>query len=444
MGARRLAVRGFLAGVAAFALLAGGGSAWASWTASAQGTAQVTTPSVSVTQTNFNVLRATYTNSANRQTMSGSFTITNTGSVPGVATTTISSTGTAGRGFPIRMWLVPSAASCSLAAVIPDSAVSGTWALTTIAGTSLAAGQSQIFCVRTTVPVSQRNALASPTGSLTAPGTLTVSLASAETGWTAASAPASAPQTTQAIYPLDASLAPATTSRWFAFRAATNSNACLDVAASGSAGSTVISWACVRTAEGLPQANELWQVVPVSEADPTLVAIRPRHAPTTRLAVDANGRQIIAAVNSAAPAQQWYVQRASSTTVQFVSAVDGRCLALPATTGNGALSLAECTSAATVLVTPERIPLGFSTSAQSTSLTVGPSVSGAGLTLQRWTGAAWTDIASASGSVITFSQSTSLAAGDNSLRIVFPDGSVAYTLTLSLTNGVVTPSSGVG
>lgn len=439
MRAFRGSVTALVAGVMAFFLLAGGGAAWAFWTATANGTGQANTLSVAVTETNFNVLRATYTNTHTRLTSTGSFTITNTGEVAGVASTRISATGTVAPQMPLRMWPVASATACTAAATIPTSAISGTWASAAIEGTTLAAGASQIFCVRTTVPVAQRNALASTTGTVTVPGTLNVSLVGTGTGWTATSIPGSAPQRTEAIYPLDTSLAPANDSRWFVLRSGANSNVCLDVASSGGAGANVISWTCTLTSNGVQQANQFWQAIPVSEADRTLVTLRPRHSPATRLSVDASGRQVLAAANTALPAQQWYVQRVSATTVQFVSASNGQCLSVPGNTANSAMSLVDCTTTASALVTADRVPLNFTGGISTTTLLVGTSAAGAGLALQRynpllgnWDTMTTTTIPTSGNSTgLRITSNLQLGLGDNTMRIVFPDGSVAYSLVIN-------------
>lgn len=432
--ARILAV---IAGVLAFALLAGGGTAWAYWTATAQGTGQVTTPSVQISQTNFTALQATYINTHTRLTATGSFTVTNNGSVAGTATSRISATGTIAPQMPLSIWPAASAGVCTPSATIPGSAVSGTWASAAVAGTPLAAGASQTFCVRTDVPVAQRNTLATASGTATVAGTLNVSLAATGTGWTAAAAPATAHQTTQAIYPLDPVLAPATDSRWHAFRSAGNSNACLDVSSSGGPGTTVISGTCAVNAGGYTGPSQFWQVIPVNESNRTLVTLRPRHAPATRLAVDGTRRQVTATASPTSTSQQWHVQRGPNSAVQFVSAVDGRCLSLPSTTGAGSLSTVDCTNPASVLVAPERKPLDFTSGALLGAgfhtLIVGPRDSSARLTLQRQNAlGGWSNVTTTTPSdpnQIRFSTGL-LALGTHTLRLVFADGTVAYDFVL--------------
>lgn len=440
MRAFRGSVTALVAGVMAFFLLAGGGAAWAFWSATASGAGQANTLSVAVTQSNFDVLRATYTNATLRQTSTGSFTVTNTGEVAGVASTRITATGTVAPQMPIRMWPVSSAAQCTPAVAIPANAASGTWASTTIDGTPLAPGASQTFCVRTTIPLAQRSALASTSGSVSVAGTLSVSLVGTGTGWTAAASGA-ATQRTEAIYPLDVSgLPPESESRWFVLRSAANANTCLDVAGSGGVGANVISYGCGAAAA---QSNQFWQVIPVNSSDPSLVTLRPRHSPANRLAVDATNRQTLAAASPTALAQQWYVQRVSPTTIQFVSAVDGLCLALPGGT-TATLTTVDCTNAASVVTAPQRIPLGITTGLLNTTLTFGQTSSGAQLTLQRLSGSTWLPVstAPAGASSLTFLNTSIPLLSNVSLRLVFPDGTVAYNLVLGNLGAVTTVVSG--
>lgn len=446
MGVTRKITVGFIAGVMAFAVLIGGGGAWAYWTATVRGAATVTTPSVAVSQANFSVLNASFANAHSRLTSTGSFTVTNTGGSAGVATVSISATGGVAPQMPLRMWPVATAGACSAAAVIPGGAASGTWASATISNTTLAAGQSQIFCVRTTVPVSQRNALATTTGGTTilVNGTLNVSLAAA--GWTA-TASGSAVQRSVGIYPLDNSLAPVEDSRWHAFRNGASTSVCMDVQSSSAvAGTQVIAYPC-QADDGIPKENQFWQVIPVDETDRSLITLRPRHAPTMRL--DVNGNQITIQESSAATSQQWYVQRVSPSTVQgvppstvqLVSAVDGRCLSIPA---SGILSMANCESGGTVLISPQRVPLQVSTLLTTATLAVGPGAST--LRLQRWNGTAWTNLTTSSTATTLSFSAPLLSAGENTMRVVFPDGTVAYNLVLRYTvlGLIVTVVSGTG
>ncbi|WP_072314827.1 RICIN domain-containing protein [Agrococcus sp. Marseille-P2731] len=447
----RKGLMAFAVGALAFAMLAGGGAASAYWTAGAQGSGQVTTQAVRVSQTSFPSLGATFINTHTSLTTTGSFTVTNSGGVAGVASTTITSADARAAQLALRIWPVASTAACTAATAVPVTAGTGTWASTTVAGTSLAAGASQVLCVRTTLPVSQRNALASTTGTTSVAANLNVSLVGTGTGWTAASAPAPAAHTTQAIYPLDTSLAPVIGSRWHTLRTAASTGVCLDVSGAGGVGAAVIGWTCTQV-NSAPQANQLWQVVPVSEADRTLVTLRPRHQPTMRLAVDATGRQTLA-IAAAGAAQQWYVQRASASTVQLVSAVDGRCLSLPTASSATARTTVDCTDATAAVLSPQLQPLGFTWNpgliglGSNAALTVG--ANRADFILEREASAGvWQSVAfvqpAAYPTMITIAPAN-LFTGNTTLRLRYADGTVAYAFVLNRsTTNVVSAVSGTG
>ncbi|WP_413317397.1 RICIN domain-containing protein [Agrococcus sp. 1P02AA] len=447
----RKGLTAFAVGALAFAVLAGGGAASASWTAGALGSGQVTTPAVRVAQASFPSLGATFTNTHTSLTTTGSFTITNPGTVAGVASSTITSADARAPQLALRIWPVASTAACTPATAVPTTAATGTWAATTVAGTALAAGASQVLCVRTTLPLAQRNALASTTGAISVPAILSVSLVGTGTGWTAAAAGVTATHRTQAIYPLDAGLAPTVGSRWHTIRSAASTGVCLDVSGGGGAGSLAIGWTCTQ-ANGAPQGNQLWQVIPVSEADRTLVTLRPRHQTGTRLAVDGTGRQSIAAA-AAGAAQQWHVQRVSASTVQLVSAVDGRCLSLPTTSSGTARTTVDCTDAAAAVLSPQLQPLGFTWNpgligiGSNAALTVG--ANRADLILEResapgtWQGVAFAQPA-AYPTMITIAPAN-LPTGTSSLRLRYADGTVAYAFVLNRSSSnVVSAVSGTG
>ncbi|WP_313817625.1 hypothetical protein [Citricoccus sp.] len=457
MRAMHAGAAAFIAGVLALALIAGGGAAWAHWTATAQGSGQVSTPSVRISQTDFPALGATYINTHARLSNTGSFTITNNGSVAGVASSRITAPGTIAPQMPLRIWPVSSPGACTASTAVPAAATTGTWAAAAVEGTTLAAGGSQTFCVRTEIPIFQRSALASSTGTTTVAGTLNVSLTATGTGWTATAPAVQAAQATQAIYPLDSGanvLARPADSRWYSFRNAGTGSTCLDVSGNGGAGSLAIAWQCLQSGTTHPQANQFWQVIPVTPSDPSIVTLRPRHAPTTRLAVDTSGRQVTAAANPSLATQQWIVQRMSTAdvaTAQFVSAVDGRCLALPSTASGNAVTTRDCTDPSTVLVTPVRSRLGFRPAGMLTNhvLIVGPRAMGAPLTLQRRSSAGvWNSVATGiplnQPNELQFS-AAALSTGTNTMRLTFADGTVAYEFVLAVSNsGTVTPTSGFG
>ncbi|GGE97815.1 hypothetical protein GCM10011313_21080 [Mycetocola zhadangensis] len=243
-----------------------------------------------------------------------------------------------------------------------------------------------------------------------------------------------------AIYPLDTALAPVNDSRWHSIRSA-NGATCLDVEANNTFGNA-IAYQCGSSV----QANQMWQVVPVSEADRSLITLRPRHSPNSRLAVDGSNRQVTVSSDPASPAQQWYVQRVSTTTVQFVSATNGLCLSMPQASGVAALTMIDCSNIGSVIVNPLRIPLGFSSNATTTTLTVGPRVAAAPFFLQRLSGGTWTTVTTTSQANALTVANDLLVEGPNTMRIIFIDGTFpAYNnLVLNRAGTVVTAVSGTG
>lgn len=422
-----------VAAIAVCALSVGGGAAWAAWTASAQASGQSTTPSVAITQVAFGQLNETYINTHTRLTETGSFTLTNTGTAAGPVAASITAPGSFAPLLPLRIWPVASTAACTAATTIPGTAASGTWASTTVPGVTLAGGASQVYCVRTTVPLAQRQSLATASGAQTVTATLAASLTSS--GWTA-QAGATTTQATAAIYPLSTDLPKTAQSSWYRLANSGDANACLDVANSGGAGALLISYVCTDN------ANQRFQIVALG-ADPSVVTLRPRHAPGTRVSVRADGTQELAAANSAALSQQWIVQtRAGSPTrYQLVSALDGRCLTVRAPWSDAAHTVVDCPLANVELI-PTRDPLTFSGGLILTgTFDVGPAVFAQPLSVQRLVGTTWTTEATlAAGSrTVSFALPTiTLLSTERQYRLVYPDGSVAFggiVLTPSLLIG---------
>ncbi|MFT3970352.1 MAG: ricin-type beta-trefoil lectin domain protein [Micropruina sp.] len=410
----------------------GGTASWAYFTASATATGSLSTQSVTVTQTGFSGMDATYLPS--KLTDTGSFTVTNTGAVSGTATVTIAAPESWASGLPIRVWPT-SAGACSVTDP-PGSALSGTWAAPPAIAPTLNAGASVTYCVRTTIP--HWKTLTSAAGSQQANPVINVSLNAA--GWVTTAASATHRQQTAGMYPLTTGFFDATLSRWFTVRANANTAYCLDVSGSGGSGAAAIAYTCHAN------SNQRWEFLPVS-GDQSLVTIRPRHAMGTRLTY--SGTNATIATTASATAQQWYVQQIDANRFQLVSAETGLCLAL-ATSQAANATMVACTDASARLQF-QREPLTLQTGS-SLTLTFGGSNMPAGR-LQRsacLVGCSWADVSSiASGSTsVTFPRST-IGDGDTvSFRIVdstllnpnvFWDG-----IRLSRSGNTVTAPAGIG
>ncbi|WP_427870189.1 RICIN domain-containing protein [Leucobacter luti] len=441
----RRVMAGFAAGVAVAALALGGGSAWAFWTAGAEASASMKTAPVTLTITP-SALDGVFVNTTSTLTRTGSFTVTNTSSTPGAVGATISGTGPLAAGLPVRIW-PNTVAACT--AGTPASATSGTWASAVAPSVQgVLPGSSVTYCARTDVPVASRDAISAASGSQSTNPVVTGTLTTA--GWPAKGAAVQTTQRTQAIYPLPAAnWLPDGVSRWYTVRAAANTNVCLDVSGSGTAGGTpILSYGCYVT------SNQAFEILPVAAGDDRLVALRPANAVGTRLAIDpANGQQIIA-VNGAGDtrAQQWYLQTMPGDRWQLVSALNGYCLVLPTSSSVSSTSAAPCTSA-NVSVELRREPVSFSASGTTVNISWGIGAGNSTLRLQTrnagTTGdAGWTTRSTLRGlDARTFSFAIPrIPSGEKEARIVDANDNVVYggmTFTVPLT-GALTAGAGFG
>lgn len=369
-----------MAGITAFVMTAGGTAGWAYFTASVGGTGSLSTQSVSVTQAGFGDMDEKYLPSELSAT--GSFTVTNTGSIDGTATVTIAAPQSWASGLPIRVW--PTTAAACGATNPPGAALSGTWAAPPALTPTLAAGASITYCVRTTI--ADWKELTSASGSQQANPAINVSLNAA--GWVATTATGTSHvQQTAGMYPLTTGFFDESFSRWHTVRANAGAGYCLDVNASGGTGTAVIAYGCHS------DSNQRWEFVPVAGTSQSLVTVRPRHAMGTRLTYS-SGNGTIQTSSTGAAAQRWYVQQIDANRFQLVSAVTGLCLSLTATS-SAAAAMVACDSSSAQLRF-EREPLTMATSGSTITLTFGGSNIPGG-TLQRCTNAActsWTAVAS--------------------------------------------------
>ena len=383
-----------VSGVTAFLIAASSGAGWAYFTANATATGSVATQAVSVTQTNFNNMGATYLPS--NLTSTGSFTVTNTGTIAGTATVTIAAPEAWASGLPIRVW--PSApAACTAAANVPVSALSGTWAAPPAINATLNAGANTSFCVRTII--SDWKTITSTNGTQLANPAINVSLNAS--GWVATASTATHVQQTAGMYNLTPNFFDPALSRWFTIRANANNNNCLDVSGSGGSGAGVLSYSCHLN------SNQRWEFLPVAGGVQNLVTIRPRHATGTRLTYNGTNARIMNTASG--PAQQWYVQQTDTGRFQLVSVATGLCLSMSSSSGPIAQMVA-CNSASAQLVF-DREPLVYDGSFGSwlTGHTIQFSFDGSNLpasTLERCTNAP---------SCTTWTTQTAIAAGDTTV-----------------------------
>ena len=361
----RRALLGFVAGASAVALVAGGSSAWALWTATTQGSSTAKTNAVSVSVA-ANGLDATTTNDHSTFVHTGSFTVTNTSGTAGAVGATIAGGGSLAAGLPIRIW-PETTGPCTNPP--PAGAASGKWeSATAPTVTGVAPGASVTYCVRTQISVDTRNAISTPTGAMATNPVITASLTTS--GWSPKTAAVAIVQRTQAIYPLAGSeWLPDGVARWYTIRTGTGQSVCLDVTGGrNDPGTPLLAFACG------PVSNQAFEILPVAAGNDRFVTLRPANALPTRAAVNPlTGQQLTAAAANGAPngadpaAQRWYLQRAPSNRWVIVSALDGRCLTLPSTAPETLTQTGPCTGP-NVSVELRREPVTFAGS--STEATV--------------------------------------------------------------------------
>ncbi len=395
-----------IAGLAAFLVFVGSGSAWSYWTTQASTAGRVTTDTVAVSQAGFAAPEQTKYLPSSAQSNTRSFTVTNGSNVSGTATVSITSSEQYAANFPVSVWRLDSGA-CTDATPLPTSGVTtGTWGSVTPTLT-LKDSVTATMCVRTTLP--DWKSITDPSGGRTFTPMLSVSLNAQ--GWVATTPIAKHTQRTAGMYPLTTNFFDPAASPWFTIRDKATGSLCLDVAGAGGSGTRVISWNCHQ------DSNQQWQFVPVNANDQSFVTIRPRHAPGTRLTYTTSGIQQVAADASTAT-QRWYVQR-SGEMFQLVSAATGKCVGMGTSSVNADMSVVDCDDARAQLTFTQRRTLTLSTSAGDPTLNFStPSVSD--MTLQKGAGQSWVEVAGvpANAKSVTFRRQEIPQKGSAEFRIV--------------------------
>ncbi|WP_394163168.1 RICIN domain-containing protein [Galactobacter valiniphilus] len=353
---RRSARLGLIVGALAGSLVFGGGAAWAYWTAAATATGTVNTSKVSVSLTGVESTVKPFTNTFASLSQSGtSFTVTNTGTVAGDVKISLS-VGSTESAFAAKINLTvwPKVTTCT--STVGAGSTTGTWAsITPIAVTGLAAGTSREYCVLSFAAaganVAGVQALATAAGTQTAGPALTATLTpSASAAWAPATASGTASIKTQDIFALDPAFAASSSSGYgknYGISLAAGGGAgtrCLDVSGSSTAsGSPVITYDCIAP----PQSNQIWRAA-AGNGTPLSATFSPTHTILTRkLSATAASNPAtpnsLSITNQTNAAIRWYLQKTPSGQTQFVSSVDGRCLALD-TAGGQKTTLVDCAS----------------------------------------------------------------------------------------------------
>lgn len=225
------------------------------------------------------------------------------------------------------VWPVANTAACPLNASIGGGSSVSPWPAGTTLTTSLAPGESQVYCVRSM----QTGTVASATGStsmnITAAATLSI-------GSFQATHQASAKLTTKAIYP---TTVPA--DNWYRVKPF-GQDRCLDVTGGVNAaqGSLVGTYTC-HTVDTTTYGNQWFSFKQLEQAKNS-VAIRPNGPAGTSLQPKGSTQVEVRTTDSAAIAQQWLVQQVNATTYQLVHTQTGLCVTAPSSAAP--LSLAIC------------------------------------------------------------------------------------------------------
>jgi len=217
-------------------------------------------------------------------------------------------------------------------------------------------------------------------------------------------------------------------SQWYVLRDATGS-VCLDGSAAATPCALQYDW---------PAMSQFWQMIPVKNAGASVVTIRPRHTPTTRL--QAGEDVTLTAYDGAALAQRWRLERLTRTgDLRIVSMLDGRCLHLPSSAG-ASVSLGSCNDAQ-ARVADHRERLAFDVVDGRVALGIGLWTAGLNVQ-QRPSGGSWENMVAGPipQTQIAFDPAI-LPPGEIEMRL-FIGGATAYTFTIHWDGDTVTPGRG--
>lgn len=323
---RALMIAALVAGMIA----GGGGAAWALWSANATVSGQATAAQLAVTTQNFGAINQSWANHSpvGSYTHTGSVRFSNTTDTTSVTPASLSLDFTTPTVDPqlaaslaVRVWSVSTSTTCTNSTTV-SGAVGTTWAAPAALHiqTTLVAGETKQWCVRTFSTPAERSTIATTVGSATVlprvTGTLSIG------SWTT-TASANAAYGTQFIYPAYTGFSP---SAWHFLRH-NGAVDCLDVeGAQGGVGTDVISWECKDDPVQFPNpSNQEWRFTPT---DGGYVTLTPRHATDTRLTAvgTAEGGLVEIQSPSTSQLQQWQVQNKGGGYYQLVNRATGFCL----------------------------------------------------------------------------------------------------------------------
>jgi len=301
----RLAV---IAGIVTFAVLAGTGTSYALWSATAQVSSTAKAATVSVTQTAVSGSTLDITYSSTALAAAGAYTVKNTGSRSstwslGATGASTNSTTFAGL-VTVALGIVTSGCTTSTSLVSPVTGVFGSTAVA-ISGT-LAAGASVIVCLKTSITAA--NVAANVSKSVVATVTSTVTAGT----WSATSAAATFTQQT----PAQTTTAVSNTA-WYWIKTTLNPVRCVQTEYYGQTSGTPL-WQenCNTIAEQESNKNEYWKFVPTSDG---YYRITSRNATTMGWSKSAAGEanQYLRMSDTTATTGQWLLSANANGTTTF-------------------------------------------------------------------------------------------------------------------------------
>ncbi|MCB1280789.1 MAG: RICIN domain-containing protein [Salinibacterium sp.] len=322
-GSWRIPRTGLVAAIATFLILGSSGVAYAYWSATATLTSTAKAGSIAVALSGFSSGSSTvqYTFVNDTRSRTGSVTVANTSPTTSATPIPVSvalgyvsgGSGVLAAKIDVTMWGPTTAASCTPTATPSGTIRTGTWASFPSMTDTLVAGQAKTWCVRASN--AERSDIASPSGTISLQPKATATLTAGT--WTA-TASATTTQNTQYIYPV----APISPTAWFRIHLTTDPSRCLDIRASGGAGTELIEWSC----HGNPN-----QQFRLSGADSNgYLSVTPRHQQSLRW--DNGGSTTPGSVikiqsASGTGSQGWQFQQVSTGVYQIVNKNTGFCLA---------------------------------------------------------------------------------------------------------------------
>jgi hypothetical protein len=295
---RRPLIIGLTVALSTFLVLAGTGMASAVWTAASSGlTSTVTAGSLTVTQSSSPALDATY-NAANLSDTSP-VTIANTGSVPATSYTAqvIAANGNnLANATTVTGWIVATTSACTPASAVPVGSPTASLTAGLSFTSTMAAGASTIFCVRTSISASYS---AAPGGAASNPLVKLSYSAGSWTGSSVATATQTWTDTLAPSTPTNLAVTASSTTATLSWTASSDNVAVVtyDIYRGGSLVGSVSSPTVSFTNTGLVR-NTAYSYTVIARDAARNSSAASAAAPVTTATVDNNGRYSISNPNS--------------------------------------------------------------------------------------------------------------------------------------------------